>query len=305
MTNFGNDVNDHRTYTKLGTLMSQATVRNTASGIAWQLDSTASALSTDPLRFPVANIACQANLEVVVSAYLRRPDTNAIISLFCKAAQLTGIPYDIRATCTAAIDTWQQVSFSFTPTQSGVVQIEVELYSLTAAAQTAYIDDLGTDTSGLTWSNFTPVMTGPTTPSPAAVTSSSTHFLPGQPWAFDSGQPWIAFDGATTQWYPAYITTQDEWIKIDLGSSQGPLTRYVVRGSPTQYPREWILEGSDDDASWTQLDSVSGNTSNSVTRDIANTVSYRYYRWTIAEDATYPYGIMTIVEIELWKQVEV
>jgi hypothetical protein len=62
-----------------------------------------------------------------------------VLSLVCKGGQLTGISADLVASVTDT-GSWQQVSLpAFTPTQKGVVEIEVQAYGNT---YTGYVDDL-------------------------------------------------------------------------------------------------------------------------------------------------------------------
>ena len=63
--------------------------------------------------------------------------------MLCKGGQLTGVPSDILTLMTAAADTWEKVSFTFTPTQKGVIEIEVYTYRNTAGGTyLGYYDDL-------------------------------------------------------------------------------------------------------------------------------------------------------------------
>jgi hypothetical protein len=50
------------------------------------------------------------------------------------------VPDDVIASMTAAADTWEEVALSFTPTEAGVVEIEVWAYGGTTYS--GFVDDL-------------------------------------------------------------------------------------------------------------------------------------------------------------------
>ena len=140
---YGGDPDDHRIYNYYGTLLSQKTVRHTESGIAWQIEPSSATAIIYPFTVSLAKIACEASKLVTVSMYMRRSDTKLTLGMLCKGGQLTGVPSDILTLMTAAADTWEKVSFTFTPTQKGVIEIEVYTYRNTAGGTyLGYYDDL-------------------------------------------------------------------------------------------------------------------------------------------------------------------
>ena len=139
----GNTVGNNKIYFEGGLATSQTAVRNTASGYAWSLapTSTSTVTSAFPLELKIASIAANGGSAVTVSAYMRRTNTGLTMSLVCPANQPYGPSTDTTASITAAADTWQQVSISFTPTQNGVYDIYVYVYGGTTF--TGYVDDVG------------------------------------------------------------------------------------------------------------------------------------------------------------------
>ena len=134
-------VDNHWIFTDGGTINSQTAVRQSASGIAWRLAPTSTNRQASyPLDLSVAQVACAANKLVTVKAWLRRSNTALTMALVCRGGQLAGVPNNVIATMTAAADTWQEVTITFTPTEAGVVNIEVWAYGGTTHA--GFVDDL-------------------------------------------------------------------------------------------------------------------------------------------------------------------
>lgn len=125
-------------------------------------------------------------------------------------------------------------------------------------------------------------MTGASTPPPYVVSGSSyasTLF------------PWKAFDGnvGTNQYWVANATTG--WIKIDMGLGNAYLvTNYTIQVNtipePNRAPRDWTLQGSNNDSDWTTIDTVTGEVSwsSGESRNFicdTQTTSYRYFKLNI------------------------
>jgi hypothetical protein len=139
----GNTVGNNKIYFQGGLATSQTAVRNTPSGYAWSLapTSTTTVTSAFPLKLKIASVAANGGSAVTISAYMRRTNTGLTMQLVCPANQPYGPTSDTVASITAAADTWQQVSISFTPTQNGVYDIYA--YAFGGTTFTGYVDDLG------------------------------------------------------------------------------------------------------------------------------------------------------------------
>jgi hypothetical protein len=134
-------LNNHKIFTDGGTIRSEATIRHTDSGIAWRLDPTSTNRSSSyPLDLSIAKVAVGANALVTIKAWFRRSNTGITGKLVCKGRQIAGVDDDVTASITAAADTWEQVQFSFQPSESGVVEIEAHAYGGTS--YTVFVDDL-------------------------------------------------------------------------------------------------------------------------------------------------------------------
>lgn len=138
----GNTVGNNKIYFQGGLATSQTAVRNTPSGYAWSLapTSTTTVTSTYPLELKIASVAANGGSAVTISAYMRRTNTGLTMQLVCPGGQPYGPSTDTVASMTAAADTWEQISISFTPTQNGV--FDIYAYAFGGTTFTGYVDDV-------------------------------------------------------------------------------------------------------------------------------------------------------------------
>jgi F5/8 type C domain len=151
------------------------------------------------------------------------------------------------------------------------------------------------------YGRLVPIMTSNTTPSGRAYASSY----------YGSQEPWRAFDGVKNsdagKWTSA---TQDGkgWLAYEFPAPV-VVTSYRITGhySATwisQNPTEWTLEGSNDGAAWTVLDSRSGITWSTGAEqkafDITNRTPYKHYRINITSIGNNSYRAV-IGELELFE----
>lgn len=136
--------------------------------------------------------------------------------------------------------------------------------------------------------NQVPVMTSNTAPF-GVVTGSGPNYPTEAPWmAFDQniGTQWLggAFTGSTGNGNPNGILT------YDFGSGNAKtITAYRIMGFrpdvPARSPRSWTLEGSNNNTSWTVLDTRTNQPDWTIQQDrqfsLGNTASYRYYRLVV------------------------
>lgn len=141
-TNHDNTANNHKIFTDGGLISSESSVRHTASGIAWKLQPTSTTRdSVYPLSLSIAKVAVAANALVTVKAWMRRDNTALTMRLVCKRDQLAGIgTSDVTSSMTAAANTWEELTITFTPTEAGVVEITAEAFG--GSTNTGYVDDL-------------------------------------------------------------------------------------------------------------------------------------------------------------------
>jgi hypothetical protein len=144
--NYNATANDHRVWFGSGSggarFTSETSVRHTASGIAWKLSPVGTTYVTarTPAIFPLAKILCNASALVTVKVWMRRTSTGLTGILHCSGGQINGVANDVTDSITAAIDTWEEQTITFTPSEVGVVDIEVRCYGGTT--DSLYVDDL-------------------------------------------------------------------------------------------------------------------------------------------------------------------
>ena len=134
--------NLHYIWCDYGLIYSTTSVRYSNNGIAWAMAPTNVNVRyvNFPLDLSLATVAVSANSQVTVKAWMRRSAIGLIMRLRVKGGQIAGVTNDVTGYMTAAADTWEQVSLSFTPTEAGVVEILAECWG--GSTFTGYVDDL-------------------------------------------------------------------------------------------------------------------------------------------------------------------
>lgn len=136
-----NITNNHIIYFYGGLIASETSIRNTSSGISWKFSPTITDRNMYyPLSLSLAKILVFANKLVTIKGYLRRDNTGLTVQLRVPAYQIAGVNSDVVAAMTASANTWQEVTLTFTPTETGVVELLGEAYGGTTF--NGYIDDL-------------------------------------------------------------------------------------------------------------------------------------------------------------------
>ena len=128
-----NGTNYSKIVTDGGYIVSQASTLTNGSGTEWKFTTattTNRSLSPNnyPLTLSIAKIAVTANNAVTVTAWCKKGHaTNIGARLVCRGGQLAGVVadvYDEKANDTNE----EQLTISFTPTESGVIEIEAWAY---------------------------------------------------------------------------------------------------------------------------------------------------------------------------------
>lgn len=134
-------VDNQRIFTDGGTISSDTTTRHTASGICWKMSPTSATRAAHyPIVLSLAKVACAASALVTVKAWMRRTNTGLTMRLVCKGGQISGVSSDQVASMTAAADTYEELTITFTPSADGVVEIIAEAYGGTT--YNGYVDDM-------------------------------------------------------------------------------------------------------------------------------------------------------------------
>ena len=138
---YDGNIDDNRSYYAYFNIVSQTDVRYTASGIAWKISVTNTTFITSsrPAFIPFGKVGITAGTTVTISCQMQRTHIDIIPSLIVKGYQLAGIDDDVKSTMTAVADTWEEVSISLTPTETGVLEFGVEVYG--GSTYSVYIDN--------------------------------------------------------------------------------------------------------------------------------------------------------------------
>jgi hypothetical protein len=147
--NYDGVAGDHRTFYSNGTagatVIADSTTRHTSSGLSWKFTSQSATFvsSSFPIVFPVARVAVSANLFTTVRLYTRRAATTVTGTLRCRGGQLAGVSSDVTASSSAAVDTWEALTLTFTPTETGVLEFDFLMYG--AASADLFIHDFSAE----------------------------------------------------------------------------------------------------------------------------------------------------------------
>lgn len=131
----------------------------------------------------------------------------------------------------------------------------------------------------------TPIMTSHTTPAPVVISAKAQHA---------SYPSWKAFNQnntAAAQGYLVAVSNLPIWLKVDLGSGVSKKVKdYTIScfQTNTRCPKDWTLEGSNNDSDWTVLDTVTEETGWASNTDEMRSYTtdssgyYRYYKLDIS-----------------------
>lgn len=152
--------------------------------------------------------------------------------------------------------------------------------------------------------NFAPVnMTGPNTPAPYVISASTFY-------GNTTYEPWNAFNGTIASGGSAWLGINNgvDWLKIDLGAGNSKiLDSYAVtvmaNASGDDCPKNWTMEGSNDNTVWDILDTVTNqiNWTAGLRRAYmcdVKTKAYRYFRFNVTANTTGTYT--QVGELELF-----
>lgn len=150
--------------------------------------------------------------------------------------------------------------------------------------------------------NQVPVMTSAT--APFGVVAKSSEYGASE-------AAWKVFDRlATTVWTVASGTTG--WVSYDFGyGNQKVVTSYKLGSNNdnawmNRHPSAWTFQGSNDNSSWTTLDTKSSQPAWSISEErtyvVTNTTAYRYYRINIT--AIQGGSILSLASFEMYAPLE-
>lgn len=133
----------HKIFGGSWTAITDTTTTHT-SPTAWKV-TLSDATRMSPLhcaRVPVGRLAVNASTLVTVTAYLRRDLTSVNAALAVPGGQIAGVDSNVTSILSAAVNTYAQVTLTFTPTEAGVVDVEFWVWNGASASSNAWVTDL-------------------------------------------------------------------------------------------------------------------------------------------------------------------
>lgn len=112
-----------------------------AASISWKHDPTTAHNSDIPVVQPLQPFAVNGSALVTFKIWVYRTSTNVEGRVRLRGYVTPGVDADVTATITAAINTWQELTVTCTPSAAGVVQIDLESYSVNGSTGTVYFGD--------------------------------------------------------------------------------------------------------------------------------------------------------------------
>jgi hypothetical protein len=110
--------------TGFGTVNQQTAVVDSPATTSWRMRPTSTnAAANSPLLLKLGTVVCAASSAVTVTARMRRDNTALTMRLVCPGGQITGVSTSVSSDMTAAANTWETVTITFTPTKAGAVDI--------------------------------------------------------------------------------------------------------------------------------------------------------------------------------------
>jgi hypothetical protein len=142
---YGGTVGNNRRYYYQANLFSQTATRHTASGIAWAayiLNGATRGYPFSALEVPVFRRFVDSGSAITVTCWVRRGESSYGVELICRGRQLAGVDSDVTDDISVGIDTWEQLSVTFTPSEVGVIEVSVLVWG-GSASYAVFIDDVG------------------------------------------------------------------------------------------------------------------------------------------------------------------
>lgn len=139
--NFGGSSTDHRTYDRAGLIQSDTTVVHTegTNAISWKLISNSASSAINHLELTLASAFTSAGTPITFKCFIRRSSTSENCGLKVIGGRVDGITTDVVSTCSAAINTWEEVTITVTPTSGSVIEVMAFSYG---NAGSVWFDDV-------------------------------------------------------------------------------------------------------------------------------------------------------------------
>jgi len=137
------DINGHsEIWTDGGNIVTQTATAG-GSGKEWKFSVTSDKRGANyPLNQEIARFLVAANKQVTVKLYFKKSSATAIkAALVMRGGQIAGVDSDVKVECPSNTNR-NQVTLTFTPTEAGVVAIEVWAWYVSSTTDTVIVDDI-------------------------------------------------------------------------------------------------------------------------------------------------------------------
>lgn len=143
MSGLNGTANNFLGYTYQGVISRETTITHSGAS-SWKVNVLNSIRNANyPITLNVAQVYLTANVSTTISAWFYLDSANCAANITLRGYQIAGITTDQVATANSAtVGSWQQVSMTFTPTASGVVTLESDVWITAGSNHNVYIDDL-------------------------------------------------------------------------------------------------------------------------------------------------------------------
>lgn len=136
-----NTDNNSWIFYQYGTVNQQTSVVDSPATTSWKMSPTnTSATATNPIMLKIGTVVCGASTLVTVTARMQRDNTGLTMRLVCPGGQISGVTTDVYTDMTAAANTWETVTITFTPTKAGGVDIYA--YAFGGSTYSGYVCNL-------------------------------------------------------------------------------------------------------------------------------------------------------------------
>lgn len=146
-TNHDQTAGNHQQWHEGGKIISDTSLRHTASGIAWKMSPTSTTRSSAyPLRTKIATVYCVSGTQTTVSAYFAKDHADISLGLRIRGGQLGGPSSDTTQTSSVGSGSAYEATatqIQWTPTSTGWVEIEAICYTASSTTANGWVDDFG------------------------------------------------------------------------------------------------------------------------------------------------------------------
>lgn len=144
LSRIGDDVTVARTYdgttTTICIQIDTGTVHGSATKSHKHSPQTVHMNSTFPLFQKMGKFAVASSGTLTYSIWVQRSSTNIGAQLLCRGGQSDGVTSDLTAVASAAINTWEQLTITASPTQNAVLEFELQSWQATGAGNAFFSD---------------------------------------------------------------------------------------------------------------------------------------------------------------------